>query len=130
MRYANRGEVEISQDLSPEEKRKEVIRNMTPYSREVNKQVRPEVNLRERVSYLLQSYDNFDQVSHNQWDPTRTPAIINGKPSKYRGLGFGSMEDIHNTVHVLVGGWGERFDGHMKQVPISAFDPIFWLHHT
>jgi tyrosinase len=130
MRYANSGEFHILPELSPEQKREQLMRNITPYSREVNTEVRPEVNLRERVSYLLQSYESFDQVSHNQWDPTRTPRMIDGKPSKYRGLGFGSMEDIHNTVHVLVGGWGDGYNGHMKQVPISAFDPIFWLHHT
>jgi tyrosinase len=118
-------------ELSPEQKREKLTESITPYSREVNKQVRPEVNLRERVSYLLQAYKSFDRVSHNQWDPTRTPSIDKEKkPSKIKGLGFGSLEDIHNTVHVLVGGWGDKFDGHMKHVPISAFDPIFWLHHT
>ncbi|KAH0539087.1 hypothetical protein FGG08_004325 [Glutinoglossum americanum] len=36
-----------------------------------------------------------------------------------------SLEAVHNDIHVLVG-WG----GHMMYVPYSAFDPIFWLHHT
>ncbi|TFK74620.1 Di-copper centre-containing protein [Pluteus cervinus] len=36
-----------------------------------------------------------------------------------------SLESIHDTVHVLLGG-----AGHMSSVPVAAFDPIFWLHHT
>ncbi|RBR10394.1 hypothetical protein FVER53590_12513 [Fusarium verticillioides] len=56
--------------------------------------------------------------------------------------GYLSLEYIHNNVHNLTGGsnaklrdpkkpdqkggWGL---GHMSDVPVSAFDPIFWLHH-
>jgi tyrosinase len=32
------------------------------------------------------------------------------------------LEDIHNNVHVWVG-------GHMSDIPFAAFDPIFWAHH-
>jgi len=33
------------------------------------------------------------------------------------------LEQLHNRVHVWVG-------GHMGQIPFAAFDPIFWAHHT
>ena len=33
------------------------------------------------------------------------------------------VEDLHNRVHVWVG-------GHMGLIPFAAFDPIFWAHHT
>ncbi len=33
------------------------------------------------------------------------------------------MEDIHGGMHVWTG-------GSMGQVPVAAFDPIFWTHHT
>jgi tyrosinase len=33
------------------------------------------------------------------------------------------LEDIHNNVHVWVG-------GAMGMIPIAAYDPIFWAHHT
>jgi tyrosinase len=36
-----------------------------------------------------------------------------------------SFENIHNLVHNALGGYG-----HMSDIAISAFDPIFWLHHT
>ena len=33
------------------------------------------------------------------------------------------LEDIHNQVHVWVGGT-------MTMIPLGAFDPISWAHHT
>ncbi|CAI6335178.1 unnamed protein product [Periconia digitata] len=36
-----------------------------------------------------------------------------------------SLESIHGTIHDMVGG-----DGHMLWLQYSAYDPIFWLHHT
>lgn len=38
---------------------------------------------------------------------------------------WGSIEDTHNSVHGLVGN-----GGHMNYPTVSAFDPIFWLHHA
>lgn len=35
------------------------------------------------------------------------------------------LETPHNSVHDIVGGDG----GNMSEISISAFDPIFWLHH-
>ena len=35
------------------------------------------------------------------------------------------LETPHNSVHDIVGGTG----GNMSDISISAFDPIFWLHH-
>ncbi|KAL5493071.1 hypothetical protein ACEPAI_4520 [Sanghuangporus weigelae] len=36
-----------------------------------------------------------------------------------------SLESIHDQVHVLIGG-----NGHMANIPMAGFDPIFFLHHT
>ncbi|KAM0228209.1 hypothetical protein ACHAP5_012004 [Fusarium lateritium] len=45
--------------------------------------------------------------------------------------GFLSLEYIHNNVHNIVGGSDYKTGiGHMSDVPVAAFDPIFWLHHT
>jgi len=35
------------------------------------------------------------------------------------------LETPHNTLHDVIGGDG----GNMSDITISAFDPIFWLHH-
>ncbi|KIW29400.1 uncharacterized protein PV07_05217 [Cladophialophora immunda] len=70
-------------------------------------------NLTERVLFLLQSYDSFGPVSSNLF---------------YKGQSFenwGSLEDVHNAIHVYTGG-----GGHMGDTEVAAFDPIFWLHHA
>ncbi|KAI0342996.1 Di-copper centre-containing protein [Trametopsis cervina] len=36
-----------------------------------------------------------------------------------------SLEGVHDMVHNLIGG-----TGHMSNVPVAAFDPIFWYHHV
>jgi Common central domain of tyrosinase len=69
-------------------------------------------NLTERVCYILQAYQRYGPFSND--------AFSAGHPEIY-----GSVEDIHNSIHDETGG-----DGHMGGVPYSAFDPIFWLHHT
>lgn len=33
------------------------------------------------------------------------------------------VEDIHNGIHVWVG-------GDMSEIPVAAYDPIFWAHHA
>jgi tyrosinase len=33
------------------------------------------------------------------------------------------LEDLHNRVHVWVGGT-------MSEIPVAAFDPVFWTHHA
>jgi hypothetical protein len=37
-----------------------------------------------------------------------------------------NIEYIHNMVHGWVGG---ELGGHMSQIPVASFDPLFWLHH-
>ncbi|RSL59298.1 hypothetical protein CEP53_005857 [Fusarium sp. AF-6] len=45
--------------------------------------------------------------------------------------GYLSVEHIHNNVHNVTGGGSltKVGLGHMSDVPVAAFDPIFWLHH-
>ncbi|KAH8880045.1 tyrosinase-domain-containing protein [Thozetella sp. PMI_491] len=71
-------------------------------------------SLRNNVSILLLSYHQFDGFSSNQWNNETSPGA------------YGSLEDIHNEIHDKTGGPG----GHMSALEVSAFDPIFWLHHT
>jgi tyrosinase len=40
-------------------------------------------------------------------------------------LGYLNCEYIHNNVHNWVGGDA----GQMNDVPVAAYDPIFFLHH-
>lgn len=48
----------------------------------------------------------------------------NGYPGDITGAG--SFENPHGTVHNAIGGTY----GHMSSLDYSAFDPIFWFHHT
>jgi tyrosinase len=68
-------------------------------------------NLTERVYWILTAYQNFDAMGCNAFERT-----LNNWEN------WGSFEDIHNSVHYYVG-------GHMASIPVSAFDPVFWLHH-
>jgi tyrosinase len=38
-----------------------------------------------------------------------------------------SIESIHNSIHTEIGGPNL---GHMAIIDVSAFDPIFWMHHA
>jgi tyrosinase len=73
-------------------------------------------SLRSNVSLILlsPSYQEFDAFSNNMW-------LQNGQPGS-----FGSLEDIHNEIHDKTGGPS----GHMGSLDVSAFDPVFWLHHS
>jgi len=71
--------------------------------------------LQQNVNILMNdpNYKDFAAFSNHEWENT--------DPST-----FASLEDIHNSIHVAVGG----NMGHMSELDYSAFDPVFWLHHT
>lgn len=109
--------------------KKNLTDRITPQTPAVNQNIPIEGNLGERVMYLLQAYESFSALSNNKWEAERLSKIPAADRPKVQGPGFGSLEDIHNMIHGLVGGAG-NYKGHMKVVDKSAFDPIFWLHHT
>jgi len=80
----------------------------------------PERNLTERVVYILQGYSTYTAMSSNRLRADDSGTVIPDKEN------WGSVEDIHNAVHNNMGGSG----GHMSSVPVSAFDPIFWLRKS
>lgn len=71
-----------------------------------------QVYLRSNVGLLLLSYKNFDAFTYSGFNPDTSPGE------------FGSLENVHNVIHDLVGG-----RGHMSSLATSAFDPLFWMHH-
>ncbi|KAF2396866.1 Di-copper centre-containing protein [Trichodelitschia bisporula] len=70
-------------------------------------------HIRGNVALLLLQYARYNAVSNNRW-------LRNEKPGEY-----GSLENIHDNLHDTIGG-----NGNMSALEVSAFDPIFWLHHT
>ena len=77
----------------------------------------PERNLTERTAWILQAYKTYGAMNNNLFREDKKKNVIADAAD------WGSLEDIHNAVHNLVGG----ARGHMSVVPRSAFDPIFWL---
>ena len=73
-------------------------------------------NLRERLFGLITSVQDYQPFSNNEFGGTG--------PGEYS-----SLESIHDNIHVAVGGSGNPV-GHMTRIEYSAFDPVFWLHHT
>ena len=75
------------------------------------------ISLRDRVYGLF--------MSGAAWGSVSTSAI--GVRTQQNGNNPDSFESIHDIVHVTVGG---DSGGHMYLLDYSAFDPVFWLHHT
>ncbi|KAL8831655.1 MAG: hypothetical protein Q9191_000732 [Dirinaria sp. TL-2023a] len=71
------------------------------------------VQLRSMTYQLISQTSNYAPFSNTAY-------------SDARGGRYNSIENMHNAIHALVGGHG----GHMSNIPYSAFDPVFWLHHT
>ncbi|KAK3383259.1 hypothetical protein B0T24DRAFT_661801 [Lasiosphaeria ovina] len=79
-------------------------------------------SLSQRLYILFSNYANYSLISNNAWIPLTSNAS------------YDSIESLHDTVHNLAGGGGlgqpNVQGGHMSYIPYSAFDPIFFLHHT
>lgn len=87
-----------------------------------------ERNLTERTAYLLLAYKTFTAMSNNRFRGHEGSSVTTDAAN------WGSVEDIHNAIHNLIGSTGgpnikgkTNYGGHMTDVPVSAFDPIFWL---
>jgi tyrosinase len=76
--------------------------------------------IRGQIRYIFNSLSTFGPFSNNIWTP--------GNPRTYP-----SLEDIHDNIHVLVGGPAPSNQsapaGNMSIIPYAAFDPCFWMHH-
>jgi tyrosinase len=91
-------------------------------------------NLTERIAYLLGSYREFGPFSHNYFrtkgeghveDVGKDDGKDAEKDASKDAEKYGSIEDVHNSLHDYIGGGGQ-----MAHPETSAFDPIFWLHHA
>lgn len=76
------------------------------------------VSLRDRIYGLFAArpVPSFGYVSTSQ---------IGARPAN--GNNVDSFESIHDAIHVTAGG---ESGGHLYYLDYSAFDPLFWLHHT
>jgi tyrosinase len=75
------------------------------------------ISLRDRVFALFSSKQSWGYASTSQI----------GVRTDLSGSGVDSFESVHDAIHNTAGG---DSGGHMYYLDMSAFDPIFWLHHT
>ena len=69
----------------------------------------------QRIYNLFTIYNDFMDFSNE-------PFIKSAGP-----LQSDSMESVHDSVHTTVG--GQNY-GHMSVIDVSAFDPVFFMHHA
>ncbi|KAI1261009.1 Di-copper centre-containing protein [Xylariaceae sp. FL1019] len=68
----------------------------------------------QRLYNLFANYGNYTRFSNEAW----IGSTNNGS--------FDSIESLHDSIHTIGGGqWG-----HLAIIAYSAFDPLFFLHHT
>lgn len=70
------------------------------------------VSFMDRLYNLFTNYDNFTEFGNEAW---MHGGVQNAD----------SLESIHDIIHGIVGS-----QGHMTYLDYSAFDPVFFLHHT
>jgi tyrosinase len=79
----------------------------------------------ERLDHELAEFpDTFRQPGRPGTRPLPTKAAVDAALASgdFDDFQF-QLEQLHNDVHVWVG-------GHMGDIPFAAYDPIFWAHHT
>ncbi|KAF9878973.1 tyrosinase precursor [Colletotrichum karsti] len=69
--------------------------------------------LQQRLYTLLSNYKDYGPFSNKYWGTATNQSQ------------FDSVEALHDAMHVLVGA-----RGHMFYIQYSAFEPMFFLHHT
>ncbi|KAF3916076.1 Tyrosinase [Orbilia brochopaga] len=116
---------EFSDLSSPLAKMKETVR----YPQEINgvwvSQYDPLNRVMENASggmtnvvyKILTAYKDFNLVT------TSGRNRMTGRP-------LDSLESVHDNIHNAIGGPIGGPLGHMADISMAAFDPIFWLHHT
>ncbi|KAF8537434.1 tyrosinase copper-binding domain-containing protein [Trichophaea hybrida] len=73
------------------------------------------VSLHDAIFHLLSNTNlSYGSFGNTGWHKTR------GETE------FLSLKSCHNTIHNARLLYAERQEGHMTEVPVSAFDPIFW----
>ncbi|KAF2004872.1 Di-copper centre-containing protein [Amniculicola lignicola CBS 123094] len=100
-------------------------KNVSPGEEEVLRDGNLTASLRDAF-YRTTTIKSFKEIA-----TTRT-----GEGFQRKSYSFDSAEGIHNNLHNWCGGpadidWSTKtaVQGHMSNVPVAAFDPIFWLHH-
>lgn len=68
--------------------------------------------IQQRLYNMFSSYKDYQSFSNKAW------ATENSRNAD-------SIESLHDLVHTYIG-----LGGHMAYIPLSSFDPLFFLHHA
>ncbi|KYK58078.1 tyrosinase precursor [Drechmeria coniospora] len=68
--------------------------------------------IQQRLYILFSNYHDFNAFSNKAWAVSRGLSMLD------------SIESIHDIIHIYGGS-----KGHMTYVPLSSFDPLFFMHH-
>lgn len=69
--------------------------------------------IQQRLFVLFSSYKDFNSFGNKAW------AVAQNQSS------WDSIEAVHDIIHIYGG-----LRGHMTYVPLSSFDPLFFIHHV
>ncbi|CAG7556435.1 unnamed protein product [Fusarium equiseti] len=84
--------------------------------------------------YRVLTIERFEDFSTKRM-PDMEPEPKSGPGYNQKGYAFDSLENIRDDLHGWCGGDvttinnGIALLGHMSDVTVAAFDPIFWLHY-
>ncbi|KDQ53370.1 hypothetical protein JAAARDRAFT_39428 [Jaapia argillacea MUCL 33604] len=78
-------------------------------------------DVRDKVARLFTFDESVDPA--RGWDEFSNRTAESLKKEEFYNTG--SLEGVHETVHLILGG-----NGHMSDPDYTAFDPIFWFHHS
>ena len=69
--------------------------------------------IQQRLFVLFSSYKDFNSFGNKAWAVSQNLSSVD------------SIEAIHNIIHIFGG-----LRGHLTYVPLSSFDPLFFIHHV
>lgn len=69
--------------------------------------------IQQRLFVLFASYKDFNSFGNKAWAISQNMTSLD------------SIEAIHDIIHIYGG-----LNGHMTYVPLSSFDPLFFIHHV
>ncbi|KAI0009769.1 Di-copper centre-containing protein [Xylariaceae sp. FL0662B] len=73
-------------------------------------------SFQQRLYNLFANYPDYKTFSNEGWIPS---GVDNNST-------YDSIESLHDSIHIIGGG----VYGHLAIIAYSAFDPVFFLHHT
>lgn len=77
----------------------------------------------------LKQFAAFSTTLYSEDEATDKKKGLDQHGNKDVSQSYSSLEFIHNNIHSWVGGPDNLTAGHMADVPVAGFDPVFWLHH-